>query len=92
MSCLKPAYATFDSPMGKLKAAFTTGLSGDRIACVTGAISVASSIRCFTTPPSPRPTPLKQKLQGPCQNSTKDLGFSIFLNLWNPNLEKVQLI
>ena len=27
--------------MGKLKATFSTGLSGDRIACVMGAISVA---------------------------------------------------
>jgi hypothetical protein len=27
--------------MGELKAAFSTGLSGDRIACVTEAISVA---------------------------------------------------
>ena len=42
MSRLKAAYATFDSPMGELKAAFRTGLSGVPIACVAGANSVAA--------------------------------------------------
>ena len=32
--------STFDSPMTEIKATFSTGLSGHRIACVTGATSL----------------------------------------------------
>ena len=59
MNGLKPAYGTFNSPMGGLKATFGTGLSGDRIACVTGAVSVAE-YPLLHDPPPPCIAPVSQ--------------------------------
>ena len=47
-----PASATFDRPMGKPKATFGTGLSSDRMACVTGAVLGAEYPLLHDRPPS----------------------------------------
>ena len=56
----RPPFATFDRPMGGLKATCSTGLSGGRFACVTEAISVAVYLSLHD-PLAQRPPPLVKR-------------------------------